>query len=1004
MEILLTLPSHFASYIRKHRKDYPGITAVFSDPDENKLGSGGGTVNALWEHYVNSEKTKRRKSEKKSCSLSFSEWLRSDKRIIIHSDGQSRRLPAYAPVGKSFIPFPVFKWGRGQHIRQTLFNVQKPLLEKILNKAPRSMNTLIASGDALVYCDTLIPEIPESDVVCIGIWAQPGVVSSHGIFVCPRHDPTNLEFMLQKPSIDTIQSLTSDYLFLLDAGIWILSDNAVEILLRNTGWNKKKSSFIVGIPKPYDLYSGFGETLGRTPDVSKISVAKDPRSPSGIRRLESRILPLPTGEFYHFGSNSDLIKSTSAMHNRVIDQREIWHKKIKPSPDIFVQNSITRITLTPRHRNLWIDNSCIPETWKLAERHILTGIPGNTWNIELPAGICLDLTPIGTNRWCIRSYGYEDDFKGKLFEPSATWMNKPAMEWFSQRGISNQEIKEIISKDIYQAELFPVLDKKDLDEDFVQWMTGESIPSRNATAAKFKKIWLVNQRLSCADLIKLVNHERVFRQTDENLKASLIALAKNYRHSIFYQLDLKQLVDEFHQFNLPLPDEIPADTPMMIRVHDSMFRAIYMEKQKKISGKQAHVKAGRQDSTVTGEPADRYFEELSFSLLHQSMIQELKDQKLSPELTLQPYQILWGRSPVRLDLAGGWTDTPPYCILFGGKVVNMAVELNGQPPLQVFIRPTEKREIVIRSIDLGVSEIIQSYNELDLLAHVGSAFAIPRAALMLTGFHPGFSSYRFKSLKDQLDSFGGGFDISLMVAVPKGSGLGTSSILAATLLGALSEFCKLRWDRHALAFRTLILEQMLTTGGGWQDQFGGIFEGVKLVESVPGFIQKPSVRWAPDHLFTNPATKGMILLYYTGINRIAKSILRDIVRGMFLNSGSHLSVLSDIKQHAVHTYEAIQNHNWEELTRAIDYSWELNQRLDKGTNTPVISAILKTIGDYMVSCKLLGAGGGGYLMILAKDVHAAGLIRSALQKHSPNPGARFVEWELSQNGFQLSRS
>lgn len=68
------------------------------------------------------------------------------------------------------------------------------------------------------------------------------------------------------------------------------------------------------------------------------------------------------------------------------------------------------------------------------------------------------------------------------------------------------------------------------------------------------------------------------------------------------------------------------------------------------------------------------------------------------------HQMFCPRSPVRLDLAGGWTDTPPYCFLHGGHVVNLAVELNGQPPIQVFARVGAEPGITLRSIDLGISQ------------------------------------------------------------------------------------------------------------------------------------------------------------------------------------------------------------------------------------------------------------------------------------------------------------
>ena len=231
-------------------------------------------------------------------------------------------------------------------------------------------------------------------------------------------------------------------------------------------------------------------------------------------------------------------------------------------------------------------------------------------------------------------------------------------------------------------------------------------------------------------------------------------------------------------------------------------------------------------------------------------------------------------------------------------------------------------------------------------ARVGSAFVIPKAALKLAGFHPEYSLAKYGNPEDRLKGF----------------------------------------------------------GGGWQDQFGGLFEGVKLIESGAGLVQKPRIQWAPDHLFSRPETSSMILLYYTGITRVAKHILNDIVKGMFLNSSAHLAILSEMKIHARDTYKAIQNHEWEGLRAAIKHSWELNQRLDAGTNTSEIEAIVNRIKDLMVSCKLLGAGGGGYLMIFAKDPDASQKIRAVLQEYPPNPRGRFVDWGLSVSGLEITKS
>ena len=185
-----------------------------------------------------------------------------------------------------------------------------------------------------------------------------------------------------------------------------------------------------------------------------------------------------------------------------------------------------------------------------------------------------------------------------------------------------------------------------------------------------------------------------------------------------------------------------------------------------------------------------------------------------PRLSVYADQIVWARSPVRIDLAGGWTDTPPFCLMEGGNVINLAIELNGQPPLQAYIRPCREPHIVLRSIDLGAVEVVETYEQLADFIHVGSPFSIPKAALVLAGFQPGFSLERHASLRDQLEAFGCGMELTLLSAIPAGSGLGTSSILAATVLGAVSDFCSLAWDKNEIGRRTLVLEQLLTTGGG----------------------------------------------------------------------------------------------------------------------------------------------------------------------------------------------
>ena len=370
---------------------------------------------------------------------------------------------------------------------------------------------------------------------------------------------------------------------------------------------------------------------------------------------------------------------------------------------------------------------------------------------------------------------------------------------------------------------------------------------------------------------------------------------------------------------------------------------------------------------------------------------------VEPYLCVADDQIVWGRSPVRIDIAGGWTDTPPYCLMEGGNVINFAIELNGQPPLQTFIRPSKERRIVLRSIDLGAVEVVETIEQLTDFMHVGSPFSIPKVALVLAGFGR-------QDLKQELEAFGAGIELTLLSAIPAGSGLGTSSILASTVLGAVSDFCGLAWDKNEIGRRTLILEQMLTTGGGWQDQFGGVLGGVKLLQTGSGFDQSPQVRWLPNDLWLQPEYRACHLLYYTGITRTAKQILAEIVSRMFLNHGDELRLLGEMKEHTMEMYDAIQRNDFVRMGQLVRKTWSQNKQLDSATNPEAVAALTSLVDDLCLGYKLPGAGGGGYLYMIAKDPEAAARIKQILNDHPSSRNARFVEMALSTSGLQISRS
>ena len=85
-------------------------------------------------------------------------------------------------------------------------------------------------------------------------------------------------------------------------------------------------------------------------------------------------------------------------------------------------------------------------------------------------------------------------------------------------------------------------------------------------------------------------------------------------------------------------------------------------------------------------------------------------------------------------------------------------------------------------------------------------------------------------------------------------------------------------------------------------------------------------------------------------------------------------------------------------------SWALNQALDAGTNPPEVQAIFEKVAPFLAAGKLTGAGGGGYLFLMAHDETAARRIRERLTAEPANPRARFVEFSLSDTGMQVTRS
>lgn len=910
MKILLSLPPNLVNSFH----DITGLPEdeyfCTSDPTGHRIGSGGGSTWILEKFNI------------------------SDKKILIHAGGESRRLPSYSSSGKILTPIPVFRWTRGQKIGQDLLSLQLPLYKKIMEKTPSTVNTLIASGDVFIRTDEQLREVPEADVICYGVWVDSSIAKNHGVFAMRRDNPAELDKMLQKPTLEQIDELVKTHVYMMDIGLWLLSDKAVEML-------EKRSKDENGDIKYYDLYSDFGRCLGNNPELEDIE----------LNKLTVKIMPLDGGEFYHYGTSRELVSSTLAVQNLVNDQNKIFHHKVKPHPAIFTQNSVTEINFTPENSEIWIENSHVGGNWNITRQNIITGVPENQWDVTLNPGDCLDIIPVGEKSFVARPYDFNAPFKF---------------------------VNVAEGTDPFKAATFPVFDDIEKMGEYVKSIFDIENSKRHPSLSK-----LHTEYISAEEILNKANLKRLFAQRETFMQKNLPLLEANHSRSVFYNVDLDDIASKYVRFGIESPAELAENDDVMKRIHNSSLRA-RINQYKGVDFKAEESKA--------------------FRLLQEGLTASAYGDLQMPQCDVYSDQIVWSRSPVRIDLAGGWTDTPPYCLMEGGSVVNIAIELNGQQPIQVYVKPTTEFHIILRSIDLGAYEEVTTFEDVCDFKKVGSPFSIPKAALALAGFMPRFCQKKYETLEQQLKDFGCGMEITLLSAIPAGSGLGTSSVLSSTVLAAISDFCKLGWDKTVICNKTLILEQLLTTGGGWQDQYGGVFHGAKLLETKTGFEQTPIIKWLPDYLFTKPEYKPCHLLYYTGITRTAKNILSEIVRKMFLNETEHLALLADMKHHADEMFETIQRNDYQNYGKMVAKTWEQNKRLDSGTNPAEVEAILKKIDDFCLGYKLPGAGGGGFIYMVAKDHFAAAQIKKILTENPANNKARFVEMSLSETGLQTTRS
>jgi fucokinase len=220
--------------------------------------------------------------------------------------------------------------------------------------------------------------------------------------------------------------------------------------------------------------------------------------------------------------------------------------------------------------------------------------------------------------------------------------------------------------------------------------------------------------------------------------------------------------------------------------------------------------------------------------------------------------------PVRVDFVGGWSDTPPWSLERPGCVLNMAISLNGRLPVGAMMETTDGHLGVLIEDDASRSVYIDDPASISSPFEQNDPFRLVKSALFVTG------ALNHKILSKS------GLNIKTWANVPRGSGLGTSSILAAAVVKGLFQLMEDDESDDNVARAVLVVEQIMGTGGGWQDQIGGLYPGIKCTQSFPGQpLRLQVVPLLASHLIQELEQR--LLVVFTGQVRLAHQVLLKVV-------------------------------------------------------------------------------------------------------------------------------
>lgn len=930
------------------------------DPDGKRVGSGGATLSVLRE----------------ISNICGKESLEKQKILLIHSGGDSKRVPQYSACGKLFAPVPRLL---PNGTRSTLFDEFIILLASLPDRASGGM--LVLSGDVLLMFNPLQINLHPVGATAISVKAPVETGSHHGVFLCD--DEAHVCEFLHKESVQRLKekgAMNSQGAVDIDTGmVWfsgeivsklyslIISSSNYLRFVNDTVRLSLYGDFLFPMAREATESLYFEQGAENTISDELISCRKDIwvlMHPYILRA--SKLSP---AQFIHFGTTEEL---RYLMAEGVAKYQSFgWSRQVLSNN---TDASFTAINsfIGPDAsvgEGCYIEDTYALSACTLGKFCIVSNVNMEWHDLTLPDETVLHLLPLGEKNFCPRFYGLSDNPKEPL------WFGKSLITLFHDWGLDPSSVFLKEGYSLWDAHLFPVCStvKEAL-------MMVEKLLRGILTGSLDKHIreeWLCMPRESLCSSFNNAHSLRVLTWQQH--------LEDQVRATRFCDSLTEGLPTQQSRGLLGKGDALVAQLGRCLKLlgNASWFVKIRLYKAISLFLPEGFLLDGKNS---------REYENLCFTTLSQESLGLVRSEQTSLKKdSTQKKDRVDVQLPVRVNWGGGWSDTPPYCFEFGGTVLNAAISLNGSYPIHASAEILKSKNCVqFESSDLQMKAEFTCIDDLLYCANPDDPFALHKAALQVCGFIDEKST----SLKELFGHLGGGLLLKTKVAVPKGSGLGTSSILAVACVQVLHELRGEYLSEEQLCQQALVVEQLMSTGGGWQDQIGGVFEFIKLIKTSPGISQNFTVQQIPLSQHTLKELNERFVLVYSGQRRLARNILREVVGKVLQRDPQAMGVLDEIQKLAVLMAFELERGRITEFARMLSKHWDLSVKLDPGTTNTCIEYIFTCCEDLIDGKFVAGAGGGGFLMMILKQGKTKQVLAERLHEMFQESGVALWECEI----------